>query len=157
MSSKWTGGPQAAEVGDGVVDATARDCARAAPRHVQTQEDRRRLEDFEKRADPNDKEQMSLLEEMKAHTEKLEKMREFEDPRLSFTTPEFKEAQRIFQENYKKNFGRPVEYGMVKKYPWSTPTLMKLDVPVDVDGNPWPLDAEGNPILKDEPEEDEFA
>lgn len=84
-----------------MMGATRRLTRESAPRHVQTQEDRRRLEDFEKRADPNDKEQMSLLEEMKAHTEKLEKMREFEDPRLSFTTPEFKEAQRIFQENYK--------------------------------------------------------
>ena len=113
------------------------------------------MEEFERRADPNDKEQMSLLDEMKRHTEKLAKMRELEDPRLSFTTPEFKEAQRIFQENYKKNFGRPIEYGMVKRYPWSTPTLMKLEVPIDVDGNPWPLDADGKPILKDEPNDDE--
>jgi hypothetical protein len=44
---------------------------------------------------------MDLLEEMKQHTEKLKKMREHEDPRLSFATPEFKEAQRVFQENYK--------------------------------------------------------
>ena len=44
---------------------------------------------------------MDLLEEMKQHTEKLKKMREHEDPMLSFATPEFKEAQRVFQENYK--------------------------------------------------------
>uniref|UniRef100_A0A7R9SZ14 Uncharacterized protein n=1 Tax=Ostreococcus sp. 'lucimarinus' TaxID=242159 RepID=A0A7R9SZ14_9CHLO len=130
-AARWTGGAAAAE------------------------EDRAKLEDFERRVDPNDKEQMDLLEQMKQHTEKLEKMREFEDPRLSFTTPEFKEAQRIFQENFKKNFGRPIEYGMVKRYPWSVPTLMKLDVPVDVDGNPWPLDAEGKPILKDEPQDED--
>lgn len=49
---------------------------------------------------------MDLLEQMKQHTEKLEKMREFEDPRLSFTTPEFKEAQRIFQENFKASSSR---------------------------------------------------
>ncbi len=44
---------------------------------------------------------------------------------------------------------------MVKKYPWSVPTLQKLDVPVDVDCNPWPLDADGKPILKDEPNEED--
>lgn len=98
---------------------------------------------------------MDLLEEMRKHTEKLEKMREHEDPRLSFTTPEFKEAQRIFQENFKKNFGRPIEYGMVKRYPWSKPTLEKLDTPVDPDGNPWPLDDDGKPILKEEPVEED--
>jgi len=65
------------------------------------QEDRARLEEFEKRADPNDKEQQDLLEQMRQHTKRLEQMREHEDPRLSFTTPEFKEAQRVFQENYK--------------------------------------------------------
>ena len=45
------------------------------------------------------------------------------------------------------NFDRPVEYGLVKKYPWSTPALLKLETPVDVKGNPWPLDENGNPIL----------
>ena len=29
-----------------------------------------------------------------------------------------------------KNFGKPVEWGMVKDHPWSTPQLRKLDVPV---------------------------
>ena len=38
-----------------------------------------------------------------------------------------------------KNFGRPIEWGLVKKYPWSAPVLKKLDHPVDPDGNPWPL------------------
>ena len=47
-----------------------------------------------------------------------------------------------------KNFGRPVEYALVKDHAWSTPQLRKLDRPVDVEGNPWPLDAAGNPILK---------
>merc|ERR1712118_631912 len=101
----------------------------------------------EKRVDPNNAEQMSLLEEMRAHTKKLEDMRKHEDPRLSFATPEFREAQRVFTDNFKKNFGRPIEWGLVKKYPWSAPVLKKLDVPVDPDGNPWPLDAEGKPIL----------
>lgn len=32
---------------------------------------------------------------------------------------------------------------------WSTATLQKLDVPVDMQGKPWPLDAAGKPILKD--------
>ncbi len=31
----------------------------------------------------------------------LEDMRQNEDPRLSFATPEFKEAQRVFTENFK--------------------------------------------------------
>ena len=57
-----------------------------------------------------------------------EKLRKHEDPRLSFSTPEFREAQRIFTENFKKNFGRPVEWALVRKYPWSTPTLEKLDL-----------------------------
>merc|ERR1712032_1360764 len=75
-------------------------------------------------------------------------MRKNEDPRLSFCTPEFRESQRIFTDGFKKNFGRPVEWGLVKKYPWSVPKLEKLEVPVDVNGNPWPLDEAGKPILK---------
>jgi hypothetical protein len=31
---------------------------------------------------------------------------------------------------------------------WQQPVLMKLERPVDVDGNPWPLDAEGKPIVE---------
>ena len=31
----------------------------------------------------------------------LDEMRKNEDPRLSFSTPEFKEAQRVFTENHK--------------------------------------------------------
>ena len=31
----------------------------------------------------------------------LEEMRKNEDPRLSFSTPEFKEAQRIFSDGFK--------------------------------------------------------
>jgi hypothetical protein len=123
--SNWTGGQHAAD------------------------EDRAKLEDFEKRIDPNNKQQTDLLEEMRRHTEHLEKSRKYEDPRLSFSTPEFKEASRKFQARFNVNFDRPVEFGMVKKYPWSTPTLQKLDVPVDVDGNPWPLDENGKPILKE--------
>jgi len=38
---------------------------------------------------------------MRAHTEKLAQYRKHEDPRLSFTTPEFKEASRQFQEAFK--------------------------------------------------------
>ena len=29
-----------------------------------------------------------------------------------------------------RNFDKPVEWGMIKDYPWSTPQLRKLDVPV---------------------------
>ncbi len=28
-----------------------------------------------------------------------------------------------------KNFGRPIEYELVKEYPWSTPQLRKVDQP----------------------------
>ncbi|KAK9831895.1 hypothetical protein WJX81_006754 [Elliptochloris bilobata] len=112
------------------------------------EEDHKKLADFEKRANPNDPAQQALIEELRAHVKKLEEMRKNEDPRLSFSTPEFKEAQRIFTDNFKNNFGRPVEWGMVKDYAWSTPQLRKLDVPVDVEGKPWPLDAEGKPVLK---------
>ena len=35
----------------------------------------------------------------------LEEMRKNEDPRLSFSTPEFKEAQRIFTDNFKVSHG----------------------------------------------------
>ena len=73
-----------------------------------------------------------------------------------------------------RNFGKPVEYGLVKQYPvrararrgvraarsgaltrihfaaqWQQPVLMKLEVPVDVDGNPWPLDKDGKPIVEE--------
>merc|ERR1712176_577238 len=74
-------------------------------------------------------------------------MRKNEDPRLSFSTPEFKEAQRVFSDGFKKNWGKPIEYGLVKRYPWSNAIFTKLDKPVDVKGNPWPLDAQGKPIL----------
>ena len=37
----------------------------------------------------------------------------------------------------------------MQKYPWSSKMLVKLEKPVDVDGNPWPLDANGKPILKE--------
>jgi hypothetical protein len=80
-----------------------------------------------------------LLEEMREHTEALAKQRKHEDPRLSFSTPEFK-----------KNFGKPIEWGLIKRFPWSQPQLEKLEVPVDHEGNPWPMDKEGKPILKED-------
>merc|ERR1712159_201993 len=112
------------------------------------QNDVNKLAEYESKVDKNDKEQMSLLEEMRRHVKKLEDLRKHEDPRLSFSTPEFREAQRIFTDNFKKNFGKPVEWAFVKKREWSKPQLVKLDKPVDVDGNPWPLDNQGKPILK---------
>merc|ERR1712188_74769 len=112
------------------------------------QDDVDKLAEFEEKVDKNDKEQMSLLEEMRRHVKKLEDLRKHEDPRLSFSTPEFREAQRIFTDNFKKNFGKPVEWAFVKKHAWSKPQLVRLDKPVDVDGNPWPLDNQGKPILK---------
>ena len=61
----------------------------------------------------------------------------------------WKEFSRKFSDNFKKNFGRPIEWGLVKRFPWSIPQLEKLEHPVDPDGNPWPLDDEGKPILKE--------
>merc|ERR1711994_34737 len=110
---------------------------------------RRKAERIRKNVDPNNKEHTDLLEEMRSHTKRLSDLRKHEDPRLSFATPEFRESQRLFTEGFKKNFGRPVEWALVKKYPWSVAKLEKLEVPVDVQGNPWPLDKEGNPIIKD--------
>eukprot|EP01023_Acetabularia_acetabulum_P061975 TRINITY_DN7550_c0_g1_i4.p2 TRINITY_DN7550_c0_g1~~TRINITY_DN7550_c0_g1_i4.p2 ORF type:complete len:115 (-),score=21.31 TRINITY_DN7550_c0_g1_i4:371-715(-) len=97
---------------------------------------KQKLQEMEQNYDPNNSQQTALLEEMRAQVKKLEELTKNEDPRLSFTTPEFKEAQRIFSENLKKNFGRPIEYATVKDFPWSTPSLRKLQTPVDVNGNP---------------------
>lgn len=113
-----------------------------------SQDDVDKVEQFTRNADAGNRDQASVLEEMKSHLKKLQDIRKGEDPRLSFSTPEFKEAQRVFTDNFKKNFGRPVEYAMVKEYPWSTPQLTKLKQPVDVNGKPWPMDAEGKPVLK---------
>ncbi|KDD73521.1 hypothetical protein H632_c2093p0 [Helicosporidium sp. ATCC 50920] len=65
------------------------------------QQDADKLREFEKRADPNDRGAQALLDEMRKHVKKLEEMRKNEDPRLSFSTPEFKEAQRIFTDGFK--------------------------------------------------------
>merc|ERR1711988_316967 len=111
-------------------------------------DDVEKLKQFEAAANPNDPQQAALLDEMKKHVEKLSEMRKNEDPRVSFSTPEFKKAQRTFQDNFKKNFGRPVEWAMVKEHPWSTPQLRKIP-PQTVDGEPWPLDADGKPIIAD--------
>ena len=54
-----------------------------------------------------------LLEEMRQHTKALERQRKHEDPRLSFTTPEYKEISRKVTENFKKNFGKSIDWGMV--------------------------------------------
>eukprot|EP01024_Parvocaulis_polyphysoides_P048891 TRINITY_DN468_c0_g2_i5.p3 TRINITY_DN468_c0_g2~~TRINITY_DN468_c0_g2_i5.p3 ORF type:complete len:123 (-),score=17.94 TRINITY_DN468_c0_g2_i5:818-1162(-) len=97
---------------------------------------KQKLQEMEQNHDPNNTQQTSLLEEMRAQVKKLEELTKNEDPRISFTTPEFKEAQRVFSENLKKNFGKPIEYAMVKDHPWSTPQLRKLEVPIDVNGNP---------------------
>ena len=36
-----------------------------------------------------------------------------------------------------QNFGRPVEWALVKEYAWSAPQLRKLEQPVDAKGQPW--------------------
>jgi hypothetical protein len=61
----------------------------------------------------------------------------------------YKDFSRKFTEGFKKNFGKPIEWGLVKRYPWSQPQLMHLETPLDHEGNPWPLDDKGKPILKE--------
>ena len=75
--------------------------------------------------DPKDREAKALLEEMRQHIAQLEKAQKFEDPRMSFCTPEFRDAQRVFTDNLKKNFGRPIEWALVKDHAWSTPQMRK--------------------------------
>ena len=84
MGSRWTGGKE---------------------KHA---EDAAKIKEFEGRVDPNDKEQKDLLQQLKEHEAYLRRIREAEDPRLSFSTPEFKEASRIFTQNFKvRASGRP--------------------------------------------------
>lgn len=112
------------------------------------QRDAETLRRFESMNTGGNPEVAKLLQEMREHTEALAKQRKHEDPRLSFSTPEYKDFSRKFTEQFKKNFGKPIEWGLVKRYPWSVPQLEKLEHPVDPDGNPWPLDENGEPILK---------
>ena len=121
------------------------------PTMITRQRDTATLNEFEARTQgmANDPERNRLLEEMRQHTEALNKQRKHEDPRMSFSTPEYKDFSRRFTEGFKKNFGKPIEWGLVKRYPWSQPQLMRLDVPLDHEGNPWPLDEKGKPILKE--------
>jgi len=46
---------------------------------------------------------------------------------------------------HQKNFNKPVEWVMAKRYPWQEAILIKQQVPTDIDGNPWPLDEHGKP------------
>jgi hypothetical protein len=111
-----------------------------------SQEDAEKFKNFEQRAASmggGSGDVANLLEEMRQHTKALERQRKHEDPRLSFTTPEYKEFSR--------KFGRAIEWGMVRRYPWSSPQLVRLDVPVDPEGNPWPLDENGKPIEREDP------
>ena len=46
-----------------------------------------------------------LPQAMRRHTDKLADLRKNEDPRMSFTTPAFREQQRVFAEHFKaRNF-----------------------------------------------------
>ncbi len=63
--------------------------------------DARRVEELERQAQPGNKEQAQLVGEMRGTLRKLQEARRTEDPRLSFSTPEFKEAQRTFTEGFK--------------------------------------------------------
>lgn len=51
---------------------------------------------------------------MRSQLKKLQDMRKAEDPRLSFSTPEFKEAQRVFTDAFK--VGRAEQWGWVGRY-----------------------------------------
>ena len=46
------------------------------------------------------------------------------------------QKKKIFTQK-KKNFGRPVEWAMVRDHPWSTPQLRRLEQPLDAQGKPW--------------------
>lgn len=70
---------------------------------------------------------MRLVSEMKEHMKKLEEARKHEDPRMSFVSSEFKDAQRKFQQAHKNNFGRPRMYVKYKEFPWSEPVLRRID------------------------------
>lgn len=63
--------------------------------------DARRVEELERLAQPGDRQQAALVGDMKSALHKLQQQRRTEDPRLSFSTPEFKEAQRTFTEGFK--------------------------------------------------------
>ena len=104
--------------------------------------------DFENRSAveaSKDAKTQRLLSEMREHLATLEQQKANEDPRLSFTTPAFREAQRTFAQGYKTNFGRPIEYALVKDHPWSMPALRKLDRPIKPDGTPWAEDKKPAP------------
>lgn len=74
----------------------------------------------------------------------MEEARADQDPRLTFTTPEFKAAQRTFAANLavrcrgspspprvttpQNNFGKKTEWVMVQEHPWSVPRLAKAPV-----------------------------
>ena len=64
-----------------------------------SQEDAEKFKNFEQRAASmggGSGDVANLLEEMRQHTKALERQRKHEDPRLSFTTPEYKEFSRKF-------------------------------------------------------------
>merc|ERR1712205_121219 len=54
--------------------------------HKFTPDDSAKLEEFEKRVNPNDRDQVNLLEEMRAHIKKLEDMRSGFSPTASRRT-----------------------------------------------------------------------
>jgi len=75
------------------------------------------------RADPA---QAALLRDLQAELEKLKAQKASEDPRLSFSTPEFRGAAAQFSAAFRDNFGREREWALVKEHEWSAPALRKV-------------------------------
>jgi hypothetical protein len=73
-----------------------------------------------------DPEQARLLADLQAELAKLKAASAAADPRLSFSTAEFRSAAAQFSSGFRDNFGRPREYALVKDHPWSTPALRKV-------------------------------
>lgn len=70
--------------------------------------------------------QAALLRDLQAELAKLQRAKADEDPRLSFSTPAFKQASAQFAQAFRDNFGRPAEYALVKDHAWSAPALRKV-------------------------------
>ena len=70
-----------------------------------------------------------LLQEMREHTEALAKQRKHEDPRLSFSTPEYKDFSRKFAEQFKKKFRQATPVGPRQTLPLERPAAGEARAP----------------------------
>jgi DNA-binding GntR family transcriptional regulator len=74
-----------------------------------------------------DPEQARLLRDLQAELAQLKATAaSSSDPRMTFSTPEFRQAAQQFAAGFRENFGRAREYAMVKDHPWSRPALRKV-------------------------------